>query len=245
VNGFGYRVFFQNGDTSIFTANKDWDELVKLDGFLGVNLDFVKNELMFCVKNNIKILTRSRDNVSGNYLSILNKTSVNNGIVVYNYSSSKIEVFYLHCASPSERNFILNKCDLVQTSIDKTKQALHAIINSEFLKTERCKCLTREQLSLCFGGGVVKSTSYSVDINGRTSRLSPAEIECLFFLKFGSSSSQIAKNIGRSQSSIRDRINSLKSKLNVDTKEELSSIARNELKFLTKGFVHEDRRIAN
>jgi DNA-binding CsgD family transcriptional regulator len=245
VNGFGYRVFFQNGNTSIFTVNKDWDRLVKIDGFLRVNLDFVKNELMFCAKNDIEVLIRSGDNVSGGYLSVLKGTSVNNAVVMYNYSCSKIEVFYLHCATPIERNFILNKCHLVQISIDKAKQALNSIMNSEYLKGERYRCLTRGDLSLCFSKKDVKPNTCNVSTEGKISKLSPAEIECLFYLKFGGSSSQIAQNIGRSESSVRDRIRSLKNKLNVSTKEELSSLARGELEFLTRSFVQENKRIAN
>ena len=44
VSGFGYRCFWNNGDTSILALNEDWHNLVKDKEFEKLNLAFIKEE---------------------------------------------------------------------------------------------------------------------------------------------------------------------------------------------------------
>jgi DNA-binding CsgD family transcriptional regulator len=238
VMGFGYRCFWENGKTSILAMNKEWHGLIQSSGFKLVNLAFVKSELLLAVRNNTNFLTRSRDKINNEYLLKLDSTSVNNGIVLYNYSRTRIDVFYFHCPTPEDRDFLLNKISDIQSLIDENTRILRSIIDSHEFHSLKTPCLNQEQRLICFCNNNLDdlaSHHTNIDINGKNVRLSPAELECLFFLKFGSSVTYIAECVGRSTSAITDRIQSLKAKLNVQTKDELTLFARNELAALTKG----------
>jgi len=237
VLGFGYRCFWKNGETSIFAINRDWHNLMKIEGFNALNLDFITNELLLVVKNKINIVTRTRDKANQKYLLALDKTSVNNGIVLYNYSACKIDVFYFNCSAPEDRDVLLSKIAMLQTLVDECKTVLRYFLDSKEMSVHRSFCLNKEQRLLCFQNGYLKNTAQSgvnININGKNLKLSLIEMECLFFLKFGGSVTQIAQCVGRSPSAIKDRIQSLKIKFNIHTKDELISIARKDLAFLTK-----------
>ena len=238
VLGFGYRCFWKSGETSIFAFNSDWNDLMKIEGFNSLNLEFIANELSLIIKNKINLVTRTRDKTSNNYLLELDKTSVNNGIVLYNQSLCKIEVFYFQCLSPNDRDYLLNKTKLLQSLIDGCKPILRSLVDSKEMNLFKTPCLSKEQKLVCFSSGYLKNTTalngVNVTINGINIELSSIDIECLFFLKFGGSVTQIAQCVGRSPSAIKDRIQSLKAKFNIHTKDELTSIARNDLAFLTK-----------
>lgn len=237
VLGFGYRTFLKSGSTSMLALNADWHELMQVEGFEETNLKFVTDELLLAVRNNIRVLTRTRDKTDSNYLSQLDQTSINNGIVIYNYSPTQIEVSYFHCLEPHDRDFLLNKTQVIQSLIDQSKPALRRLISAENMKLLYRPCLNQQQLKVCFSnlGSMAKSNgAVDVAINGKTIELSNIDIECLYFLKFGGSTTHIAECVGRTPSAIKDRIRSLKDKFDIQTKNELVYVARNELAFLTK-----------
>ena len=232
ITGFGYRIFWQNGDTSIFALNKDWYGLIKNEQFNALNLDYIKNELLLAIKNNINVITRSRDKLDNQYLIELNRTSVNNGIVVYNFFPLTIEVNYFQCLYPSGRDLLLSKIPLIQTLLEECRPVFKNILCSQEFSFIKQQCLNKTERSICFQRGNsdnMISTTVTATYKGQNIRLSFTEIECLYFLKFGGTVPQIAQCVGRSASSIKDRIRGLKTKLNVQTKKELICISRNEL----------------
>jgi DNA-binding CsgD family transcriptional regulator len=237
VMGFGYRCFWKNGETSIFAINKEWYDLVNIAGFKLLNLAFVRSELLLSVKSNTNFLTRSSDKINNEYLATLDCTSINNGVVLYNYSRSRVDVFYFHCVNPEGRDFLLNKLNVIQALLSKNIEIFRCIIDSNEFSSFRTHCLNQEQRLMCFNDSSsnnIISHGANININGRDVKLSSTDIECLFFLKYGSSITYIAERVGRSPSTIKDRMRSLRDKLHVQTKDELTLLARKKLAYLTK-----------
>lgn len=237
IIGFGYRCFWQNGDTAIFSLNKDWHDLIKLDGFIALNNTYIRDELISAIKNEVNIITRTRDKTNNTYLSLLNKTSVNNGILIYNHSDSRIEIFFFNCLTPNDRDLLLNKVRLIQELINLSKYVLREIIDAKEMLSMRSRCLNKKQIKICFKNKTnekqEKKTNFTnVFVRGSVISLSRCDLECMYFLQYGSSITHIASSVGKSAATIKDRIESLKNKLNVCTKNELIDIAKQDLNFL-------------
>ena len=156
---------------------------------------------------------------------------------MYNYYPLKIEVYYFNCLNPNDRDLFLNKISFLQTSLDGCKTIFRQILDSEEMRFLKVPCLNKEQKEVCFNNGSVKNKTLhgtTIVLDGKKIKLSFVDMECLYYLKFGSSITQIAQCVGRSSSTIKDRIKSLKIKFDVQKKEDLVNIARSDLSFLTK-----------
>lgn len=241
VMGFGYRCFWKNGETSIFALSEDWNTLDSSNGFKQLHMDYIKAELIYAATNNINVLTRTRDKIEHEYLKKLNTTSVNNGIVIYNYSQTRIEVFYFNCSNPNDRDFLLNKLGILQNLINECKSVFKNIIDCTEMQELKKICLNKEQKYICFKDNSFNNKTIAgleLTIKGRSLKLSSTDVECLQFLYYGGSIKQIASCIGRSVHATKDRIDILKIKLDVDTKEGLILLVRNEMSFLIRNLIN-------
>ena len=108
---------------------------------------------------------------------------------------------------------MLSKIDLIQSLIDECSMKFRSLVESNEMKMFKNPCLTKEQILTCFQSGYSNNKRpFNAKINGKSINLSSLEIQCLFFLKFGSSAVQIAECLCKSQSTVKDRIESLKTK---------------------------------
>ncbi|NRB10849.1 MAG: helix-turn-helix transcriptional regulator [Rickettsiaceae bacterium] len=239
VAGFGYRNFDITGNSVLFPLSKDWNELNK-DILFSTSLEeYVVQELLYAVKNQQRIITRSGDKIDNRYLKFLAGSSVNNGVVIYQFNNVKVNVFYIVCADVRVRDFVLNKLEVIENLIGRVMSVLRWIIQTEEMRRETIRCLTKEQINIVFSSSYQSTGNMGdmyVEVKGDKIKISCKEVECLAYLQYGITMKSIADFIGKSPFTIKDRVESLKNKFNVATKKDLVFLARNQLGHILNKF---------
>ncbi|MDG1437080.1 MAG: hypothetical protein P8P83_04830, partial [Rickettsiaceae bacterium] len=131
---------------------------------------------------------------------------------------------------------LLNQIELLQSFINESKNTLKKILISNQMNAFKKPCLNQSQIKTCFKQDDKHFNNIIINYKGKNITLTPLDIECLHYLQFGSSITHIAQSVNRSPAAIKDRIRSLKNKVNVQTKEELTLIARQELEIIIKKY---------
>lgn len=236
VIGFGCRHFDNNGKTKLFTISKDWNKIKKDSRFKSCLKNYLVKELLSVSSNKQKLVTRSEDKIDDKYLEYLSNSSINNGVVFYRFDTKKIEVFYFVCAEVRIRDFVISNMSYINRLINEAFSSIKWIMESNLVSDAAIQILTKEQIKIIFSDTKYGDKTIIFKFNGGTISLSLCEIECLSYLQHGSSIAFIAKIIGRSPLTVRDKVNVLKEKLQVKSKKDLTCLANTELSQVLEQF---------
>ncbi len=225
VDAFGYRTIDKSGLSAVFSTNTNWSKIKQNADFTKAMLQHMNSELFFVKQRNLKVVTRSEIKTQTTFLKILDQHGINNSIVYYSFNKDIIEIFYYIPSStaPELNDLILNNIELLVGLTKEISSALTFISSSKEFSAQKTKIIEQEILNFVWKEGAVKHSQKKAKIclSGEAMHFTTKEAECLLLLKYGCSNKYIARKLCISEFTVKDRINNLKQKMLVETREDL------------------------
>lgn len=231
VSGFGYRTINKSGFSVVFSTDINWLHIKQTVDFTKAMVKHMNAELFFVKQHNLKVITRSEVKKQTKYLKLLNQYKINNSIVYYLWNKNVIEVFYFvpNSSAPELNDLILNNIERLVSFAKEISPALSFIVASNIVQAKKIKIIEQEILNFVWRGGFVKHSEKirKIFLAGEEMFLTTKEAECLLLLKNGCSNKYMAEKLCISEFTVKDRVNNLKQKMLVETREDLVKMIQN------------------
>lgn len=239
VGAFGYRTIDKYGLSSVFSTDSNWAKITKDRVFTKNMIQHMNYELFLVKQHNLKIVTRSNLKVHNSFLELLQNSSINSSIVYYLLDKDIIKIFYYipNILSHEANDLIINNIDLLVNATKKIDIVLSHIADSQEFCSHKVKITSQSILDFIWKGGVKTHLSKKVSINlmGEEVCFTGKEAKCILMLRYGSSNKYIASKLCIATSTLKDRMNNLKRKMKVNSREELvQSIQKLDLNYINE-----------
>lgn len=234
VEGFSKRIIYNNGYSSMFCTSKRWAEIKKDSNFLVDFRNHISPELVSQQKNKDHLVSRSKDKLYTPFLRKLDDAGVNNSIITTTFFRDRIELIYLMANPdrPQDRDLILNNIDYISFLQKQMQPALDYISQSVEFKESRELLLNESAMKILWNSQNCSSNSTDIWLEGKRVSITYGELQCLAYLRFGSSNRFISEELNVSVETVKSHLSNLKSKLSIEDRGDLIEIAK--LKALIK-----------
>lgn len=241
VADYGYRLVWRNGYSSMITTSKIWVDAFNSNTLHQSMIEHMSEEALQVHRNNLTVLTRSSDKLTSEYLRALDFLGLNNGLVKYHFYKDHIEIVYYVGARNDTfvRDVFLNKISLLEKAEQKMFAAFVEIKASKRFHEQQEIIMNPQIIDSLIGKKFPLFNDYKVWIDDERCQLetfSYKELSYFVLLRFECSNKYLARHFEVSESTIKQDIAGLKSKLNIKTREGLVDFAnRPRIIQLTKG----------
>ncbi len=241
IKTFGYRVFFQDGNSFDISNNFPWTDFCK-ENFGDVLIPQYEKELLSVLREEQVHFFRSGDPDPQNaFLSALYEKDVWNTLSFYRKSGNVIEGFYFASTrkNPSITEQYLGNLKFFERFSLYFKEKLPDIISLEEMKNEArgitvSPLIFQQQSSLVSKEGkalkdFVSHTpihKFFLTVEGEEISLSSQEFKCLALLSRGQTAKQIAKTLHISPRTVESYLGTVKNKLKVGSRAQLIRLFR-------------------
>lgn len=230
VEGYGERIIYPDGYSSLFSTSLKWHDIYQDEEFKKDNISHSSLEMIKMKKMGGGMISRSKDKIDTPFLEKLEKAGVNNSIIRTEFYSNRIEIIYFmaNANNPDARDNIINNLESLYLIRNFAKPALQYITQSKLFKSNKEILLNSNALDSLKNSRIYKNKKHNIILSGKEIMLTQRELECLVFLRFGSSNQFIADQLKISVETVKGNISALKLKLLVSEKKHLINIAQCE-----------------
>lgn len=228
IEGFSKRVIYKNGYSSMFCTSLNWHKMKKEPSFLEDFRNHLSPELVQIKKNRSSFVSRSKDKIYTPFLKKLENAGVNNSIITTDFYEDRIEIVYLiaNPSFPQDRDLILNNMPSISLLQNIMKPALRDITLSQEFQDNKELLLNETAINCLWGIKYQDTIIPNLFISGKEINITYKELECLVYLRFGSSKRFIADRLNISVETVKHHVFNLKLKLSVLERDELIEIAQ-------------------
>lgn len=228
VEAFSNRIIYPSGYSSIFCTSLNWKKMNRDETFQKELMNHVSFETVNLFKSKSGIVSRSSDKIYNSFLTKLENGGVNNGLNINEFHKRVIEVTYFTAnpARPQDRDLILNNLGLLSFIKKNMEPALKEIYLSKEFEANKELLLNVPAIEFIWNKSGNFQKKININILGKDVNLSHREIECLLFLRFGSSNKFIADRLKISVETVKHHLSNLKLKLSVSERKDLIEIAQ-------------------
>lgn len=228
VESFATRIVYPDCTSALFSTSVRWFKFDHDEGFKKDYTTHLSLELVRLYKSNPRIITRSGDKQYSDYLKRLQEAGVNNSIITHEFDRSKIIINYFMASpnNPDARDEIINNFEYLMHLKKEINPALQEIIKSNEFQNSREVLISSEAAREIWNSNDQKRNLQKMVIPNQYKELTNREIECLAYLKNGSSNIFIAEKMFISIPAVKLHIKNLKEKLMINSREELIRIAQ-------------------
>jgi len=228
VEGFSKRIIYKNGFSSMFCTSLNWYKMQRDFIFLEDFRNHLSPELVQLKRNRSNFVSRSKDKVYTPFLKKLENAGVNNSIITTDFYDDRIEIVYLMAnpSLPQDRDLILNNMPSISLLQNIMEPALRDITLSQEFKDNKELLLNKTAINCLWGIKHRDTTIPNLFILGKEIHITHKELECLVYLRFGSSNRFIADRLNISIETVKYHMLNLKLKLSVSERDELIEIAQ-------------------
>jgi DNA-binding CsgD family transcriptional regulator len=228
VKFYAKYIINSQGVGYIITDNKDLYDMHINENLAEIFIHYLSEEALFVRINHLSFVMRSAEKRKEEYLALMEKIGLNNGLVKYHFLNNRIEIscFFADERDIESRDFFINRILLLEKIENKILVPFMSLKIKNLAQNNGLTLIRPNLMSNLISDSQKSIREYEINLgNGSLNRINYHEAVYLSLLLFECSNDYIARKLYISESKVKNDLRMLKEKLFIDSRRDLINFA--------------------